>query len=116
MSTKTAQKRDWKKIVDDSDGTRIFLPEALVEDVKTWQKQRDAFQFFISEIAEKEIQVNVKFQTTMLKIREFLAKNGHKDIWIKDVGIENEALKEGQYVLNITDEKKAALGMPSGVN
>ena len=108
---KTKVARDWKKIVADSKGTQVFLPETLLEDVKKWQTMRSEFNKFISEIAQKEIQVNVVFQNLMLKIREYYAENGMSDIWVKDVGIENEALKEGQFILNITDEQRGG-GMP----
>lgn len=106
---KSKVQRDWKTIVSKSDGAQVFVPEKLIPAVKKWAQMRDEFNSLINSIAKAEVEVGVQFQNLILDMRKYFADAGQKDIWIKDVGIETEALKEGVYVLNISDDKRSQL-------
>lgn len=98
----TTEKRDWNKIVSESNGNRIFLPDSFKDSALEVEKMRKEFNEFLTQLSEKEISLNMKTQNMFYAIRQYLAKNGI-EIWTKDVGFETEALKDGVFILNIAD-------------
>ena len=96
-------KRDWKKIVEESNGRSVFVPEKFLEQVKAWSEKRNEFTKRVNEISRGEIEISVMFQTLVLEIRKYFADNGREDIWTADVGIETNALKDGQFIININE-------------
>ncbi len=103
--TEVKQKPDWKKIVKDSNGTREFLPEAFVEEAKAIEADKTEFRKGLQEVAKNEIELNVRTQNLFLKIRDHFAKEGVEGIWTKDLGFEGEAMKEGEFIVNLMDEQ-----------
>ena len=101
MSTPTT-KRDWKKIVEDHNGTMFFIPSNLLEAAKDWQAKRTEFQKEVNRVAETEAGIGMMFQTLIHDIRKFYSKNGIENIWTCDIGFNTEALKDGEFILNIT--------------
>lgn len=99
-------KIDWKKRVEESGGQSSFVPEALKADVEKWHESRMAFQKKVNDLAKEEVNLNVMFQNLILKIREYFAENGHNDIWTADVGFDTNALRDGEFVINITENNK----------
>ncbi len=100
------EKRDWKEIVAKSNGQAVFVPDALVEDVKKWAEQREAFNKIVNDIAQKENGLKVTFTNVMYKLQEYFAENGKPEIWSMDMGFNTEALKEGVYILNVQEPRK----------
>jgi hypothetical protein len=96
-------KRDWKKIVADSNGKLVFVPEQFLEAVKEWNNLREQLKVMIAETSQLELKTRVKLDTVSLAMREFFAQNGRKDIWTSDVGLESGALKDGQFIISIVD-------------
>lgn len=94
---------DWKKIVADSNGKSHFLPEKIQEDAVKWGDTRKDFDKKVAALAQQEIEISVMLQNMMLQIRQYLAANGHEDIWTKDIGFDEVALREGVFIINITD-------------
>jgi hypothetical protein len=100
------EKRDWKKIVEQSEGQLVFLPEQFLPAVKDWNETREKLRILITEMSQLELKTRNKLDTVSLAIREFLAENGRKDIWTADVGLESNALKEGVYIISIKEPQQ----------
>lgn len=98
-------KIDWNKIVAGSNGTRAFIPEEFRKEVDRIEGQRNSFNELANQLAEREITISVESNDVYLALRKYFAENGYKDIWLKDIGLDGDALKEGVYVLNIIDKK-----------
>lgn len=97
------EKRDWKKLVAESNGKLMFVPEQFLEAVKEWNEYREKLKVMIAETSQLELKTRVKLDTVSLAMREYFAQNGRKDIWTADVGLESGALKDGQFIISIVD-------------
>lgn len=103
MSTPTTPPaRDWKKIVEDHKDSMFFVPSALTDKAKEWQNKRLGFQKEVNRVAEIENEIGLMFTQLIYEIRKYYAENGIENIWTMDIGFNTEALKDGQFVLNIT--------------
>jgi hypothetical protein len=98
--------RDWKKIVAESAGLQRFIPSELTADAKAWQEKRLAFMKKVNEISKMENDVSLTFTTLIYKIREAFEAAGVDGAWSMDVGFEMNALKDGEYIINITPNQK----------
>jgi hypothetical protein len=101
----TTQKINWDKVVADSNGTAIFLPEKFVKDAEEVERLRKEFNSKVGEMAEREITMNMATQNMFFALRKYLSENGHTDIWQKDIGFNVEALNDGKFVVNLMDVK-----------
>lgn len=100
-------KRDWDKIVKESNGSVVQIPEALLGKTKAWSEKRDDFNKLINEVAKKENDLKVTFTNLMYEIQSYYAENGRPEIWSMDLGFNTDALKEGVYILNISEPRKS---------
>jgi hypothetical protein len=98
-------KRDWKEIVDKSNGKSLFAPDSLIEKIKAYDAKRKAFAKRINEVAKDEVETNVMFQNLILDIRKHYA-DADPEIWSADVGFNSDALREGQFIINIDKTQK----------
>lgn len=103
--TKENQKR-WADIVAKSNGNSLFLPEGFMKDWEEIDTMRMSYNEKMVKMAEEEIHMNVKMQAFWLKVREHLAKNGYPDVWVKQIGSEEGALKQGIVVINLTENQR----------
>jgi DNA anti-recombination protein RmuC len=103
MST-TEQVQDWKKRVDESQGTLAYLPEEFKEAADKLEAGRVAFNEQIKAMAEAEIKLRVEQENLILSIRQELSKS-QPDIWVKDVALVGEALKDGLHIIHIVEQK-----------
>lgn len=99
------EKRDWKKIVADSDKASVFLPEKFQAAVKEYQAKRLAFNKSLDAVAKQEIEMNLDYNKLMFEIREHLDSAGVEN-WQKDIGLNIPALQDGEFIINITDQKR----------
>src|SRR3990167_3500291 len=97
------KKSCWQDLIYRSQGTSAWLPEKFEAQAKEIDKGTAELHKLLAQAAEIEIKNSVKAQNVWLEIREFLAKNGHPDVWAKDVGFDTSALKEGFHVINLRD-------------
>lgn len=107
------EKRDWKDVVAKSKGKPnelIFVPEALLEVVKPWQDERVAFQKEVESLAKKENQISNMFNNMIFKIRSYFEEQGMKDIWTKDIDFQESALKDGEFIISISDAEPIRRG------
>jgi NACalpha-BTF3-like transcription factor len=95
----TEQIEDWKKRVDESQGTLCFLPEALKAKAQAVEDKRDAFNQKAKEMSKDEIELRVEQENVLLEIRRALEETD-KEIWIKDIAVLQEALKDGVYIVH----------------
>lgn len=106
MSENNVAKRDWEDIVKESGGSLIFVPEKFIEGAKDWNKQRVEFTSFLEEAAKREVHTRLALENVLLDVKNYLAENGMSDIWSADLGFEENALREGKFILAITKQKK----------
>ena len=95
-------KRDWKTIVEGSKGAMFFAPTALEGKLKEWQEKRSAFSKEANRLAKIEAEIGVMFTQIIHDLRAHFSDNGIPEVWTMDIGFNTEALKEGQFILNIT--------------
>jgi hypothetical protein len=101
-STDPSEKRDWKKIVADSNGKRIFMPDQFMERAKELKTKLKELNDAIEIMAEKELVYQNSTQTLFFDLREYLAKEKNP-VWLKELGFDTEALKENIYIVNILE-------------
>ncbi len=99
-------KRDWKKIVEESNGTSIFVPEAMVEELKSWDKSRQELSVLVEQAAQLELETRLKLENLIYGARKYFALNGVKKIWSANVGVDVNALKDGVYVFNVAKQEQ----------
>lgn len=100
------EKRDWKKIVDQSGGTAVFAPEKLLTAAKSWQQKRLDFNKEIARLAKLENELTKIFNDLIYDVRNYYEEAGMSEIHTKDVGFDANALKEGIFIINITESVK----------
>ncbi len=100
------QTRDWEKIVSESNGDLFFLPKEFEGEAKEWFEMREEYNNVVKKMAEKELTMNMKLNNLIFNVRKQLSENGHPDIWLKDVGFETGALREGKYVMSLYEAGK----------
>jgi len=99
------EKIDWNQAVADSNGSRVFLPDAFVARAEELQKMRKEFNELISQVAEKELRLRTFGDVLMFDVREHLAGAG-MPTWTKDIGFEESAIKDGKFVVNLRENQR----------
>ena len=94
---------DWNQRVADSKGQQMFVPEKCLEQVKEWYAKRDELKKFVDIASRTEIETNMALNTAIYEIRKYLSANGRADVWSADIGFDVDALKEGKYIITITE-------------
>ena len=95
------EKRDWNKIVSESNGQMIFLPEGFKKAAEEWKDLREKYNEYVIMMAEKEMALNEAFQNIFFELRRNLKNSGHRDIYLKDIGFETTALQDGKFIVTI---------------
>ena len=98
------QVQDWKKRIDESNGTLAYLPEQFKEAADKLEAGHLAFNDQVKKMAESEIKLRVEQENLMLSVRQDLSKS-EPDIWVKDVALVGEALKDGLHVVHVVEQK-----------
>ncbi len=102
-------KIDWNKIVSESNGEMFFLPKEFMGAGEDWFKARQDYNDLVATMAEKELSLNMAFQNLIFEVRKYLKKNGHPDIFTKDMGFEEAALQEGKLIVNLRSADKSRM-------
>lgn len=102
----SAPKRDWKKIIEESNGQLMMVPEALLPKVKNWLEKKAEFSKEVNRIAKMENEVSNVFNNLVFDVRTYLAENGRENVWTSDLGFETAALQDGLYVLSVRENTK----------
>lgn len=101
-----ADLKEWQKYVDNSKGTAVFVPTELESAGQDVEKKRKAFNKELTEVvAKKEIELNIETQNLFFKIRQALAEKGQPEIWGKEIGWNEDALKDGVLIVHILNNK-----------
>ncbi len=101
--------RDWNKIVADSNGTMIFLPSQFQKRAEDWEKKRTEYNKKVAEMAELQMTVNNLVSTLLFDVRKYLRDNGREDVFLKDMGFEDNALIDKKFILNFYEPRKGNL-------
>ena len=102
----TPAKPSWDEIVKNSNGTRFFLNSQFEEEAKKGEESRQSLRKEGEKMAKVSIMDGVAAQNLFLKIREQLEKDGVEGVWVKDIGFDEGALKEGKFVVNLTEPQR----------
>jgi hypothetical protein len=100
-----AEKVNWFEVVGKSNGQMVFLPAELMKEAQDIEKGYEEYNKKVALMAKEEIHLNSRHQNVLLKFREWMDKNGTTDIWVKDIGYNAVAMKEGKFIVNIRDSK-----------
>lgn len=100
-----APKRDWKKIVEDSNGALMMAPEQFIPMIKEWDESRQELSRLANAAAKHELKTRMLLENGIVEIREYLEKAGIADVYLKDIGFQSNALDEGLCILTINDGK-----------
>ncbi len=96
-------KKDWKKFVEEHKNSLFFVPEKLLPQVKEWHEKKVAFDKKIEELSKEEVITSNLMQNMFLALRDHLEAAGQENVWGKDISLEMSALKEGQYIVVLTE-------------
>ena len=102
MPPNQKEKLSWKDIVAKSNGQLMFVPENLIPKYKQLREMRAEFDKKLEEVAKNEIEYGTMNNDIMLEFRRYFEEAGIK-IWQKEVNLEASALREGEYVIVISD-------------
>jgi len=91
----------WQKYVEDSKGNSFFLPEQFNLAASQIEKDRSEFNRMLREVvSETELDLQIRTQNLFHELRKYLKKSGKLDIFAKELGWNQEALKAGFLVVN----------------
>ena len=91
----------WKERVDNSKGNAVFVPDALREEWDELQKTRKAINEETIKLSSKIGRLENRNRNFTFKLQEYLEKNGHPDIFTKDLQEDADALEEGFGIVHI---------------
>ena len=89
----TTGKIDWNKVVADSNGASLFLPEKFVDQAKENEKLQAEIGEDALALSEKEQRLANRHQNLLFAMQE----------WI---GFNVDALKDGKFVINVVEPMK----------
>lgn len=98
-------KRDWKKIVEESNGTLMMAPEQFIPMIKAWDDSRRELSRLANAAAKHELITRMLLENGIVEVRAYLENAGLKDVYLKDIGFQSNALDEGLCILTISDGK-----------
>ena len=102
----TTGKIDWNKVVADSNGASLFLPEKFVDQAKENEKLQAEIGKDALALSEKEQRLANRHQNLLFAMQEWMAQYGYSDIWVKNIGFNVDALKDGKFVINVVEPMK----------
>lgn len=106
----TNEKMDWKKFVSESKGRALFLPEEFKKEMDVIEERRNALNKKLVAMAKEEITLTQMGNAMYFKLREHLEKNGHEDIWTKEISLNIDARNEaGLFIIHIQDGQSKTL-------
>ena len=103
FSSKKSEKVDWVKVVAESNGTRVFVPDEIKKEMVEIERRRETYNASLEKIAEGEVTLMMDSQNAYFAIRKYLSKKGIA-VWLKEIGLDPQALKDGEYVINLRDK------------
>lgn len=104
---KGPSKRDWAEIVKKAtDGTRVMVPESLLPLAKKAEEMRIEFEKEAKKMAKMEILMANEQGEFFVAMRKYLEENGHSGAWVHSIGFEMAALKDGEFVINISEPQQ----------
>lgn len=96
------EKKDWKKLVAGAKGQLMFVPESLIPKYKKLLEMRAEFDKALEQVAKNEIEHGTMNNDIMLEFRKHAESVGVK-IWQKEVNLEASALRDGEYIIVISE-------------
>ena len=103
INTNPKELKFWQDRVAKSDGRAFFLPEELVTELKEVIELENEAKRLSNQVAELQIKGQTRMNALWLKFREFLAANGKPENWLLEVGLDQVAMENGFYVVNVLE-------------
>lgn len=96
----------WQEYIKDLKGQQIFLPDKFTEIVDKSEVMRAEYNKKLVQMAKEEIALNITTQNIFYDVRKYLSENGYPDIWVKEIGLNADALKDGLYIVTMTEQMR----------
>lgn len=94
------EKRDWEKIVANSGGMRVMFPESMRTELTSFLLEKDALKREQELLAGKIVRANNAFDNLAMKFRDYMVENHLDPRWTMDIGLDEEAAKDGVFIMN----------------
>ena len=94
------EKRDWEKIVANSNGKRVMFPESMRLELISFIMEKDAIKDDQVKLSERVCRANNTFDNIAIKFRDYMVENHLDPMWMMDISLDEEALKDGVYIMN----------------
>ena len=94
------------RVAKANNGSAIFLPDALHTELKEIIEIENEAKELNKKVARLQVQGSTRMNDLWLKVREHLEKNGKPDNWTDEIGLDQVALDNGFFVVNIIQKNK----------
>lgn len=94
----------WQDRVSKSHGTAVLLPESLHEELKTIIKLEAEGKELSNKVAKLQVEGSTRMGDLWLKFRQHLDATGQADNWLKEIGLDQVALDNGFFVVNVLEK------------
>lgn len=105
----TPQKRDWNKLILESEGSMARLPESMIIKTEEFKKRSDEYLTKAKEFDKLSAGYDIFAKNFWHEVRNALEESGTEEVWGKNIGFNKEAEKENINIINIV--KAASQGM-----
>lgn len=101
--TDTPQRKlTWDELIERSGGSMVRIPEQFVESFKAWHQKREKFQEAVMALGKEEHELNHTFDDLSYQLRNFFSERDQNNaIYSADIGMNMDAMLDGEYILNI---------------
>lgn len=100
-------KKKWDEFVEKNKGFSFYIPEQFHEKMVEYIERNSKFQEKLNAMAKEELENRVLGNEIFIEMRRYLYEEiGMEEIYRREVGFEEEAMKEGVFILNTWTENK----------
>jgi hypothetical protein len=102
---------DWAKKCADSKGSQVMLPEGMIEKAKEMFKLIDEINTAAAKVNKDNIKLNNVSNNLWFAAREALEEACGDKVYKMDMNFDEEAKKDGYYVINFSMPRPKTPGM-----
>ena len=106
INTNPKELKFWQDKVAKSNGTQVFLPENLHAELKEIMKLETEAKGLSNKVAKLQVEGSTKMNDLWLEFRKYLDKNGKPENWLQEIGLDQIALQNGFFVVNIIEKNQ----------
>lgn len=106
INTNPKELKFWQDKIAKSNGTQVFLPENLHAELKEIMKLEQEGKELSNKIAKLQVEGSARMSELWFAFRKFLDKNGKPENWLQEIGLDQIALQNGFFVVNIIEKNQ----------